>query len=127
MVSELPLLDPTRCSACGQCVDVCPTQCLTAPSSVEEASDAAVRNALASLGRRTRSGMPAAVWFDCTPDDLVWCTAGTGWAKSLWNVLLGPWSSGSCIVVHEGGFIPEERMNLIRDLGVTVLCQAPTE
>ena len=69
----------------------------------------------------------ASVWFDCTPDDLVWCTAGTGWAKSLWNVLLGPWSSGSCIVVHEGGFIPEERMNLIRDLGVTVLCQAPTE
>jgi acetyl-CoA synthetase/medium-chain acyl-CoA synthetase len=69
----------------------------------------------------------AAVWFDCTPADLVWCTAGTGWAKSLWNVLLGPWSCGSCIVLHEGGFAPEERMNLIRDLGVTVLCQAPTE
>jgi acyl-coenzyme A synthetase/AMP-(fatty) acid ligase len=29
--------------------------------------------------------------------------------------------------VHEGGFVAEERMNLIRDLGVTVLCQAPTE
>jgi acyl-coenzyme A synthetase/AMP-(fatty) acid ligase len=69
----------------------------------------------------------AAVWFDCTPDDLVWCTAGTGWAKSIWNVLLGPWSCGSCIVVHEGAFVAEERMNMIRDLGVTVLCQAPTE
>jgi acetyl-CoA synthetase/medium-chain acyl-CoA synthetase len=69
----------------------------------------------------------AKVWFDCTPGDLVWCTAGTGWAKSLWNVLLGPWSCGSCIVLHEGGFVAEERMNLIRDLGVTVLCQAPTE
>jgi acetyl-CoA synthetase/medium-chain acyl-CoA synthetase len=69
----------------------------------------------------------AAIWFDCRPEDLVWCTAGTGWAKSLWNVLLGPWSCGSCIVVHEGGFVAEERMNLIRDLGVTVLCQAPTE
>jgi acyl-coenzyme A synthetase/AMP-(fatty) acid ligase len=66
-------------------------------------------------------------WFDCGDADLVWCTAGTGWAKSLWNVLLGPWSCGSCIVLHEGGFVPEERMNLIRDLGVTVLCQAPTE
>ena len=66
-------------------------------------------------------------WFDCGPADLVWCTAGTGWAKSLWNVLLGPWSCGSCIVLHEGGFVPEERLNLIRDLGVTVLCQAPTE
>lgn len=69
----------------------------------------------------------AALWFDCTPDDLVWSTAGTGWAKSLWNVLLGPWSCGSCIVLHEGGFHPDERMNMIRDLEVSVLCQAPTE
>ena len=66
-------------------------------------------------------------WQDAEPDDLVWCTAGTGWAKSLWNVLLGPWSCGSAIVLHEGGFVPEERMDLMRDLGVTVLCQAPTE
>ncbi|MFN2459174.1 MAG: acyl-CoA synthetase [Candidatus Velthaea sp.] len=71
--------------------------------------------------------MQAQYWFDCRRDDLVWCTAGTGWAKSLWNVLLGPWSRGSCIVLHEGAFVPEERMDLIRDLGVTVLCQAPTE
>ena len=71
--------------------------------------------------------MQAAVWLDVKPTDLVWCTAGTGWAKSLWNVLLGPWSCGAPIVLHEGAFVPEERMNLIRDLGVTVLCQAPTE
>ncbi len=71
--------------------------------------------------------MQAAVWFDVKRDDLVWCTAGTGWAKSLWNVLLGPWSCGAPIVLHEGGFVPEERMNMIRDLGVTVLCSAPTE
>ena len=44
----------------------------------------------------------AARWFDCRPDDLVWCTSGTGWAKSLWNVLLGPWSCGSCIVLARG-------------------------
>jgi acetyl-CoA synthetase/medium-chain acyl-CoA synthetase len=71
--------------------------------------------------------MAARFWFDCRPDDLVWCTAGTGWAKSLWSVLLGPWSCGSCIVLHEGGFSPEQRLDLIRDLGVSVLCQAPTE
>jgi acetyl-CoA synthetase/medium-chain acyl-CoA synthetase len=71
--------------------------------------------------------MAAQFWFACRPDDLVWCTAGTGWAKSLWSVLLGPWSCGSCIVLHEGGFAPEQRLDLIRDLGVTVLCQAPTE
>ncbi|MGE5273212.1 MAG: acyl-CoA synthetase [Verrucomicrobiota bacterium] len=66
-------------------------------------------------------------WLDAKPDDLVWCTAGTGWAKSIWNVLLGPWSCGSAIVLHEGGFDPEERCRLIGELGATVLCQAPTE
>ncbi|GAC1577989.1 MAG: acyl--CoA ligase [Candidatus Elarobacter sp.] len=71
--------------------------------------------------------MQAAVWFDVKRDDLVWCSAGTGWAKSLWNVLLGPWSCGAPIVLHEGNFTPEGRMDMIRDLGVTVLCQAPTE
>jgi acyl-coenzyme A synthetase/AMP-(fatty) acid ligase len=66
-------------------------------------------------------------WVDAKPDDLVWCTAGTGWAKSIWNVLLGPWSCGSAIVLHEGSFEPEERFRMIEELGVTVLCQAPTE
>ena len=29
MPPELPLLDETRCTACGHCVAVCPTQCLS--------------------------------------------------------------------------------------------------
>ena len=71
--------------------------------------------------------MQALLWFDCKPEDVVWCTAGTGWAKSLWNVLLGPWSCGSAIVLDEGAFEPAHRMDMIRDLNVSVLCQAPTE
>jgi acetyl-CoA synthetase/medium-chain acyl-CoA synthetase len=66
-------------------------------------------------------------WFDVKRDDLVWCVAGTGWAKSLWNVLIGPWSCGAPIVLHDGPFVHEQRMDMIRDLDVTVLCQAPTE
>jgi acetyl-CoA synthetase/medium-chain acyl-CoA synthetase len=66
-------------------------------------------------------------WLDVRPEDLVWCTAGTGWAKSIWNVLLGPWSMGAPIVLHEGGFEAAERFELLERLGVTVLCQAPTE
>jgi acyl-coenzyme A synthetase/AMP-(fatty) acid ligase len=66
-------------------------------------------------------------WLDARPGDLVWCTAGTGWAKSIWNVLLGPWSCGAAIVLHEGGFDPEERFRLIEELQISVLCQAPTE
>jgi acyl-coenzyme A synthetase/AMP-(fatty) acid ligase len=71
--------------------------------------------------------MQAQYWIDATPNDLVWCTASTGWAKSLWNVLLGPWSHGSTIVLHEGAFVPTERMDLLAQLEVTILCQAPTE
>jgi acyl-coenzyme A synthetase/AMP-(fatty) acid ligase len=71
--------------------------------------------------------MQAERWLAARADDLVWCTASTGWAKSIWNVLLGPWSTGAAIVLHEGGFDPAERFALIGELGVTVLCQAPTE
>jgi acyl-coenzyme A synthetase/AMP-(fatty) acid ligase len=71
--------------------------------------------------------MQAERWLAARPGDLVWCTAGTGWAKSIWNVLLGPWSAGASIVLHEGAFDPAERFQLVQDLGVTVLCQAPTE
>jgi acyl-coenzyme A synthetase/AMP-(fatty) acid ligase len=71
--------------------------------------------------------MQAEHWLDARPDDLVWCTAGTGWAKSIWNVLLGPWSRGAEIVMHEGAFDPAERLELIERLGVTILCQSPTE
>ncbi len=66
-------------------------------------------------------------WLNARRDDLVWCTAVTGSAKSIWNVLLGPWSCGAEIVIDEGDFDAERRLALIQKLGVTVLCQTPTE
>ena len=69
----------------------------------------------------------AALWLDAKPGDLVWCTSGTGWAKAIWNVLLGPWSCGATVVLDEGDFVAEQRLDRIRELGVNVLCQAPTE
>ena len=66
-------------------------------------------------------------WLDAHEQDVVWCTAGTGWAKSIWNVLIGPWSCGAEVVLHQGGFDPEDRLGLMQRLGVTVLCQSPTE
>ena len=71
--------------------------------------------------------MQAQHWLDARPGELVWCTAGPGWAKSIWNLLLGPWSCGSTVVLHDGGFDPVERFELLDRLGVDVLCQAPTE
>ena len=71
--------------------------------------------------------MEAYYWLDLQQDDRLWCTSGTGWAKSIWNVFLGPWSLGTELFVHEGGFDPAERLELIERYGITVLCQAPTE
>ncbi len=71
--------------------------------------------------------MQAKYWLDLREGDRLWCTSGTGWAKSIWNVFLGPWSQGTEIFFHEGGFDPAERLDLIERYGITVLCQAPTE
>jgi acyl-coenzyme A synthetase/AMP-(fatty) acid ligase len=59
--------------------------------------------------------------------DRLWCTSGTGWAKSIWNVYLGPWSLGTELFFHEGAFDPAERLDLLQRYDITVLCQAPTE
>src|SRR5262245_9275789 len=69
----------------------------------------------------------AAYWLDAHERDVVWCTASSGWAKAVWNSLLGPWSHGAEVVVHQAAFEPEERLSLRQRLGGTILCQAPTE
>ena len=69
----------------------------------------------------------ARFWLDLQEGDRLWCTSGTSWAKSIWNVFLGPWSLGTEIFFHEGGFDPAERLDLIERHAITVLCQAPTE
>jgi acyl-coenzyme A synthetase/AMP-(fatty) acid ligase len=71
--------------------------------------------------------MQATHWLDAHERDVVWCTAATGWAKAVWNVLLGPWSHGAEVVIHHAAFDPAERLSLLQRLGVTILCQAPTE
>ena len=71
--------------------------------------------------------MQARYWLDLQEGDRLWCTSGTGWAKSIWNVYLGPWSLGTEIFFHEGAFGPAERLDLLQRYDITVLCQAPTE
>ena len=66
-------------------------------------------------------------WMGVQPGDRVWCTAGTGWAKSLRNTWLAPWLRGAETVVHEARFDPDERLRLIARLRPTVLCMSPTE
>jgi acetyl-CoA synthetase len=66
-------------------------------------------------------------WLGAGDEDLVWCTADTGSAAAIWYGLLAPWSRGAEIVLHQGAFDPDERLNLIEQLHVTVLCQTPEE
>ena len=66
-------------------------------------------------------------WFGAQKGDLAWCTTSTGWSKSARNVFLAPWVMGAAATIHDARFDPAERLDLIEELGVNVLCQAPTE
>jgi acyl-coenzyme A synthetase/AMP-(fatty) acid ligase len=74
-------------------------------------------------GQRTQ----AEHWFGARDGELSWCTTATGWSKSARNVFLAPWLMGATAVIHDARFDPDERLQLIEDLGINVLCQAPTE
>ncbi len=66
-------------------------------------------------------------WFGARDGELAWCTAAPGWAKSTRNAFIAPWLSGAVAVLHDGRFDPAQRLALCEELGVNVLCQAPTE
>lgn len=66
-------------------------------------------------------------WLGARPGDLVWCTAAPGWSKSSRNAFIAPWLRGAKALLVEGRFDPETRLGIVREHGVNVLCQAPTE
>jgi acyl-coenzyme A synthetase/AMP-(fatty) acid ligase len=71
--------------------------------------------------------LQAAFWFDAKHGETAWCTAASGWSKSARNVFLTPWLCGATALLHDARFDPEERMKIIAQEGVNVLCMAPTE
>jgi acyl-coenzyme A synthetase/AMP-(fatty) acid ligase len=75
------------------------------------------------LGQR----LQAEHWFGARDGELAWCTAAPGWSKSTRNSFVAPWLGGAAAVLHDGRFDPAERLRLCAELGVNVLCQAPTE
>jgi len=66
-------------------------------------------------------------WFGAREGEVAWCTAAPGWSKSTRNAFVAPWLGGAVAVLHDGRFEPAERLRLCEELGVNVLCQAPTE
>ena len=75
----------------------------------------------------TGQRLQAEHWLGAQAGDLAWCTTSTGWSKSARNVFLAPWLMGAAATIHDARFDPAERLDLIEELGVNVLCQAPTE
>jgi len=66
-------------------------------------------------------------WLGLGENDVMWCTADTGWSKAGTSILFGPWSCGAAVLFYDGDFDPKARLRLIEKHGVTVFCAAATE
>jgi acyl-coenzyme A synthetase/AMP-(fatty) acid ligase len=66
-------------------------------------------------------------WIAARPGDLVWCTASSGWSKSARNAFIAPWLCGAAALLHDARFDPRERVEIIAEERVSVLCMTPTE
>jgi acyl-coenzyme A synthetase/AMP-(fatty) acid ligase len=66
-------------------------------------------------------------WLAPRAGELVWCTAASGWSKSARNVFIAPWLCGAAALLHDARFDPAERVALLAQENVDVLCMAPTE
>jgi len=60
-------------------------------------------------------------------DDVVWCTLEIGSARWFANAYVAPWSCGAATVLHDASFHPAERLDLVRELDVTILMQPAAE
>jgi acyl-coenzyme A synthetase/AMP-(fatty) acid ligase len=66
-------------------------------------------------------------WLDARTGELVWCTAASGWSKSARNVFIAPWLRGAAALLHDARFDAHERLAILAEEPVAVLCMAPTE
>jgi len=69
----------------------------------------------------------ARYWLGLGADDLMWCTADTGWSKAGTSILFGPWSQGAEVLFYDGPFDPVVRLEMLARYRVTVFCAAATE
>lgn len=66
-------------------------------------------------------------WLAPPAGGLVWCTAASGWSKSARNVFIAPWIMGASALLHDARFDPHQRLQILAEERVDVLCMAPTE
>ncbi|EGL83387.1 AMP-dependent synthetase and ligase [Caldalkalibacillus thermarum TA2.A1] len=66
-------------------------------------------------------------WLDIKENDVVWATAGPGWAKWVWSPFLSVLGLGATAVVYHGPFDPVRYLSIMEEYQVNVLCCTPTE
>jgi acetyl-CoA synthetase len=66
-------------------------------------------------------------WLGIEEEDVVWATAGPGWAKWIWSPFISTLGAGATAFVYLGGFEPETYLTLLQDEKINVLCCTPTE
>lgn len=69
----------------------------------------------------------AKLWLDVREGDVVWATAGPGWAKWNWSPFISVLGSGATGLVYLGKFDPKKYLSLLEKYHVNVLCCTPTE
>lgn len=69
----------------------------------------------------------AVYWLDLARDDVIWCTADTGWSKAGTSILFGPWACGACAFFYDGPYDPAGRLRLLEKHRISVYCAPATE
>lgn len=69
----------------------------------------------------------AKLWLGVEENDIVWATAGPGWAKWNWSPFLSALGSGATSLSYQGKFEASKYLSLLEKYKVNVLCCTPTE
>ncbi|KAI8492595.1 Acyl-coenzyme A synthetase acsm3, mitochondrial [Branchiostoma belcheri] len=66
-------------------------------------------------------------WLDLTPNDVIWNMSDTGWAKSAYSNLFGPWVQGACVFIHHTAkFDPVQTLKILSSVPINTMCTPPT-
>ncbi|RAP30958.1 hypothetical protein C2W64_00130 [Brevibacillus laterosporus] len=69
----------------------------------------------------------ATYWLDVQENDMVWATAGPGWAKWVWSPFVSTLGKGATAFVYKGKFGPDTYLSLLQKYPISVMCATPTE